>query len=79
MGTVRNESNNIFSVSPNIIMMVDDNNVGEMYVYDDRYGYVLNGATASDLIDFFAYKNRIDLSEEIIETVMNVTTHTGTH
>jgi hypothetical protein len=79
MGSLYNKNKKVFSVTPNIIMSVDDNNIGEMYVYDENYGYILNGVTASDLVDFFIYKNRMDLSEEIINTVMNITIHTGTH
>ena len=60
-------------------MSVDDNNIGEMYVYDDVYGYILNGATASDLINFFAYRDRMDISEEIISTLMNMRINTRIH
>ena len=81
MGMKSNANNKIFNVSPNIIVSVDDKNMGEMYVYGtkDSSGYILNGATASDLIDYFAYENELPLSEEILDMVMNVNISKTTH
>ena len=75
MGMKSNLNKKIFNVSPNIIVSIDDKNMGEMYVYDSKAGdgYILNGATASDLIDYFAFNGDIPLSEEILDMVMNVT------
>lgn len=79
MATMNNPNKNILDLSPNIIMHVDENNIGEMYIYDNDRGYVLNGITASDLIDYFAYNDDIHLSEEIIDICMDVIINQGTH
>lgn len=83
MGMKANLNKKVFNVSPNIVVSIDEKNMGEMYVYgkDEKDGYILNGATASELIDYFAYKNNIPLSEEIINMVMqvNVNVNSLTH
>ena len=53
--------------------------MGDMYVYDNDRGYILNGITASDLIDFFAYNDDMHISEEIIDVLINMTINKGTH
>ena len=79
MGSLKNTNKRVFNITPNIIMSVDTNNMGEMYVYDSEYGYILNGVTASDLVDYFAYKNEPKLSEEIKDTLMTTTINKGIH
>jgi hypothetical protein len=79
MGTLKNTNKKVFNISPNIIMSIDENNIGEMYIYDSKYGYVLNGVTASDLVDYFVYKNNKHLSKEIINILMTMTINKGTH
>jgi type I restriction-modification system DNA methylase subunit len=79
MATLKNTNKKCYNITPNIIMNIDDNNMGEMYVYGDSYGYILNGATASDLVDYFAYKNNIELSEEILDMLMSINLNMGTH
>jgi len=78
MGTLKNTNNNLFTISPHIMLSIV-NNVGEMYIYDDKYQYILNSMTASDLIDYFHYTNNNHLSEEIIDTMMNMKFNTGTN
>ena len=73
MATLNNTNRELIGISSNVIMTVDDDNQGDLYICDDEYSYVLNNATASDLVDFFAYNNRVDLSEEIIDTLMDMT------
>lgn len=79
MASINNPNDNIFNISDNIIISIDDNNMADMYVYDDHNQYVLNGYTASDLVTFFAYNDDVDLSEEILDIVMDITVHIGTH
>lgn len=79
MATIKNPNTNIFNMSPNIVIAVDDSNMGEMYVYDNKFRYILNGLTASDLICYFAEKGDMHLSNEIMETVMIMTAESGTN
>ena len=80
MGRLLDDKKNIVSLSPNIIMHLDKGNLGELYVYDKKStAYVLNGITASDLVDYFALTDNADLSEEIIDVCMNIIINTGTH
>jgi hypothetical protein len=54
MGTLKNLENKTILLSPNIIMGIDDNNVGNIRVYDKQgNGYVFNGMTANTLIAYF--------------------------
>jgi len=79
MGSRQNLNPKVFHISSNIVLSVDDNNMGDMYVYDGMYGYILNGATAGDLVDYFAYEDKIPISEEILDICMNMTINKGTH
>ncbi len=73
MASVINNNKRMFNVSPNIILKIDNNNVGDMYVYnDDNKGFILNGLTASYLIDYFKIKNKPVLVHEIIDTLMGI-------
>ena len=79
MATLENMSERVFNVSQNIVMSIDKNNVGDLYVYGSRNRYVLNGASASDLIDYFWCNNKEELAEEILDFVMSVTVNTATN
>lgn len=80
MATYKNTNNKLVQVSPNIMIMMDDNNMGEMYVYDDKYQYILNGMTASDLVCYFNEDDTLHyLAEEIKDTMMGITINRGTH
>lgn len=71
---------NIIEVSENILISVDENNLGEAYIFDDKYRYILNGMTASELIMFFdSNDDSVHLSEEILDMMMSLTINTGTH
>lgn len=79
MGSIKNTNENIFTISPNILLSIDDNDMGDMYVYDNDRGYILNGTTASDLVDFFAYNDNMHISNEIIDVLLDMTINKGTH
>lgn len=79
MGSLKNQGNRVFGMSSNVIMTMDDNDMGEMYIYDKDRGYILNGMTASDLVDYFAYKNDMNRSNEIMDILLNMTINKGTH
>ena len=79
MANINNTNERVFNVSPNIVISVDDNNIADMYIYDEKYRYVLNGYTASDLVCYFADKGEVSLSHEIMDTMMDITIDIGTH
>lgn len=80
MATYNNTNDNLVEVSPNIMISIDDNNMGEMYVYDNKYSYILNGLTASDLVYYFNDdEENFHLAEEIQDTMMEITINKGTH
>ena len=80
MGTLKNSNKKMFNISPSIIVNMDENNMGEMYVYDKSpNGLILNGMTAKQLIDYFAYHDNMELSNEILDIIMNVNINVGTH
>jgi len=73
MGSKENKNKKMFNISPHIIMSVGDNNIGNMYVYDNNLdAYVLNGATASQLVVQFVHQGQDRLSDEILDTIMNM-------
>lgn len=79
MGSKHNTNKSVFNISPNIVVSVDENDMGDMYVYDQDRGYILNGMTASDLVDFFDYNDNGRVKEEILDVLINMTITEGTH
>ena len=79
MGSIENKSREVFNVTPNIVMSIDDNNMGEMYIYEGCRKLIFNGITASDLVDYFYCNDKHKLSEEIFDVIMNMTINKGTH
>ena len=79
MASIKNTNTRVFNISPNIIISLDDKNLGDMYIFDEHYSYVLNGLTASDLVCYFADKGEPSLSNEILSTMMEITIDKGTH
>jgi hypothetical protein len=79
MASIKDPQDNVIHVSPNVVISLSDDNIGEMYIYDDNYMYVLNGMTASDLVGYFNSVEDYHLSDEIVEVLMDMTINQGTH
>lgn len=79
MASIKDPQDNVIHVSPNVVISLSDDNIGEMYIYDDKYMYVLNGMTASDLVGYFNSVEDFHLSDEIVEVLMDMTINQGTH
>ncbi len=58
---------------------MNDENLGDMYIYDDHKGYILNNMTASELVDYFVCNDNPELSREILDTIMGIDMNRGTH
>jgi hypothetical protein len=73
MGTLKNLENKTILLSPNIIMGIDDNNVGNIRVYDKQgNGYVFNGMTANTLIAYFGGTEEYLLAEEMLDVLISL-------
>lgn len=80
MASFKNPNNDVITITENILITIDDTDHGDMYVYDDKYRYILNGMTASELIEYFNHKKGdTHLSEEIQDTMMSLTVNEETH
>lgn len=81
MAMLKNTNKKMFNISSSIVLKMDEKNMGEMYVYGEQSpnGLVLNGMTAKQLIDYFAYIGNVNLSNEILDVIMNVDINMGTH
>lgn len=80
MASKENTNDRIIFFSDNILLSIDDNNIGDMYIYDHDYQYILNGLTASDLVNYFKYTENgwEELADEILDVMMDLTVHMET-